>query len=111
VKKHHIYYLFVSTLQQLLQNCRRADSYWLKICKNIFNISHCFYFSLNDHGSTAENVAMGSRFRMAIDEWLTIILTNVADQNPTERIIVLSNFEVKHKELFNVPLLLVPTYF
>jgi len=55
------------------------------------------------HGSTAENTAKGSYFRMAIDEWLTIIVINLADKNPTEILTVTSNFDVKHKELMNNP--------
>ena len=54
------------------------------------------------HGSTAENVAMGSHFRMAIDEWITTLI-NSADKNRPEKQIVFTNFQVKHKELLSNP--------
>jgi len=56
------------------------------------------------HGSTADNFAEGSKYRMVINEWLSIfILMILADTNEAEFRIVISNFHVKHKKLMNNP--------
>ena len=54
------------------------------------------------HGSTAENVATGSPFRMIIDEYLTMVM-NLAGKNPTEVSIMVSDFNLKHKEMMINP--------
>ena len=54
------------------------------------------------HGSSAENFAMGSYFRMAVEEWITTLM-NSADKNTAKRQIVLTNFQVKHMELLSNP--------
>ena len=54
------------------------------------------------HGSTAENVAKGSNFQMALDEWLAIFM-NWEVTNPSERRIMLTNFYVKQKNLMKNP--------
>ena len=56
------------------------------------------------HGSTAEDVAKGSPFRMVIDEWHTMgYRMHVAGKNHTEVSIMISNFNVKHKKLMSNP--------
>jgi len=56
------------------------------------------------HGSTADNFVEGSKYRMVINEWLSIfILMILADTNEAEFRIVISNFHVKHKKLMNNP--------
>jgi len=50
------------------------------------------------HGSTAENCAKGSKFQMAIDEWLTVVM-NMGGKNPAEANTMISNFYAKHENL------------
>jgi len=50
------------------------------------------------HGTTANNVAMNSGFRMVIDEYL-IVLMDLDGKTPTEVGIVISNLYVKHEVL------------